>query len=322
MNALTIQNPVDVYQLETNYIKYAHDTVNAEKKFKREALFACQILQDNNYLMGIARSNPDSLKSAVYNLAALDLTLNPAEKKAYLIPRKGKVCLDISYIGLADLCVKAGMRFVQAEIVRENDAFEVTGIDSAPIHAYNPFSKDRGAITGAYCVVKTQHGDYLTEAMSIDEIYAIRNRSESFKKGSGPWKTDESEMIKKTVIRRASKLWPKGNGLIDKAVEALNQVEGIDFDQERTEQEQAAKEERERKKEQARAEREEKTALINEAKELYGDLVKIMNSREIGELMFNTFNISSFDKLINKSVQEARDVVERLKLEIMRGGNA
>ncbi len=45
--------------------------------------------------------------------------------------------------------------------------------------------------------------------MSIDEIFDIRGRSEAFKRGNGPWKTDEGEMIRKTVVMRAYKYWPK-----------------------------------------------------------------------------------------------------------------
>jgi recombination protein RecT len=33
-------------------------------------------------------------------VAAIGITLNPASKLAYLVPRDGMVCLDISYMGL------------------------------------------------------------------------------------------------------------------------------------------------------------------------------------------------------------------------------
>jgi recombinational DNA repair protein RecT len=67
--------------------------------------------------------------------------------------------------------------------------------------------------------------------MSIDECYAIRDRSEAFKKGSGPWKTDEGEMIKKTILKREYKTWPKTDKShrMDNAVEIINEHEGVDF---------------------------------------------------------------------------------------------
>jgi len=69
--------------------------------FNREAGFAIQILMNNPYLM---KADPLSVKDAVVNIALTGLTLNPALKYAYLVPRKVKsdlkCILDISYIGM------------------------------------------------------------------------------------------------------------------------------------------------------------------------------------------------------------------------------
>ncbi len=73
--------------------------------------------------------------------------------------------------------------------------------------------------------------------MPIEDIYAIRNRSMAWKrKQSGPWATDEKEMIRKTVVKQASKYWPKVERM-QEAVRHLNEEmgEGIDFEQERQE---------------------------------------------------------------------------------------
>lgn len=200
--------------------------------FEREAGFAIQVLQNNDYSLKAAAGNRQAVVDAVTNIAAIGISLNPAKKQAYLVPRKGKICLDISYIGLLDLAVASGsIKWGQADLVREHDVFETNGFDKAPKHAFNPFSKDRGEIVGAYVVVKTCDGEYLTTTMTIDECFAIRDRSEAWKSNqSGPWKTDPGEMIKKTVIKRAYKLWPKSDRL-DTAIHHLNTetAEGIDF---------------------------------------------------------------------------------------------
>lgn len=191
--------------------------------FEREAGFAIQILTAGDYIAKLAAGDRQSVVNAVTNIAAIGISLNPAKKQAYLVPRKGKICLDISYMGLIDLAVQAGsILWAQADLVYETDAFTLNGFDKPPTHSYNPFSKERGAMVGAYVVVKTGSGDYLTDCMSSDEIDAIKNRSESVKAGqSSPWKTDYGEMAKKTVVKRAYKYWPKSDRL-DQAIHHLN----------------------------------------------------------------------------------------------------
>ena len=204
--------------------------------FQREYEFALQILYANDYSRSLALQNPQSVCNAITNLAAIGLSLNPAKKQAYLVPRKGGICLDISYIGLSELAVASGsVRFVKAELVREADELVLQGIDKPPIHKFNPFGRDRGEIVGVYCVVKTIDGDFLTDTMAIDEVNAIRDRSEAWKawiskKKSCPWTTDPGEMIKKTIVKRASKMWPKTERL-DQAVHYLHTDggQGIDF---------------------------------------------------------------------------------------------
>lgn len=195
--------------------------------FEREAEFAIQTIQGNDYSMGIAVKNRQSVVNAVTNIAAIGISLNPAKKQAYLVPRDGKICLDISYIGLMDLAMATGsILWAQAELVYAHDSFALNGFDKPPTHSYNPFAKERGDIVGVYVVVKTADGDYLTTCMSRDDIDGIMNRSQSVKSGkSSPWKTDYGEMAKKTVVKRAYKYWPKTDRL-DKAIHHLNTDSG------------------------------------------------------------------------------------------------
>lgn len=209
---------------------------NNNLNFEVEAGFAVQQLEANDYLLSVAMNNRQSVINAVTNVAAIGISLNPARKQAYLVPRDKKVCLDISYIGLVDLATQSGsIVWAKAELVYEADSFQMGEPGTMPKHQFNPFSKDRGAVIGAYCVAKTPGGEYLCDAMSIDEINAIRDRSSAWKafqsKGvSCPWATDPGEMSKKTVIKRASKLWPK-NDRLNMAIQHLNVEldEGIEF---------------------------------------------------------------------------------------------
>lgn len=173
--------------------------VDRSINFEREAGFAIQILTSGDYIAKLAASDRQSVVNAVTNIAAIGISLNPAKKQAYLVPRKGKICLDISYMGLIDLAIDSGsIMWAQAALVHAHDAFALNGFDKPPTHSFNPFAKDRGEMVGAYVVVKMHSGDYLTECMSREEIDAIKNRSESVKAGkTSPWDTDYGEMAKK-----------------------------------------------------------------------------------------------------------------------------
>lgn len=240
----------------TNAVQKIYEVVNPLKNefeqvcsepsiaFKRESEFAMQIFANNDYLANVAVNNLVSVRSAIMNVSAIGISLNPAQKLAYLVPRDKKVCLDISYMGLMHIAQQSqAIKWCQSSIVRQNDNFQLTSIDTAPRHEYNAFAtqEQRGEIVGAYTVVKTEDGDYLTHTMPIADIHAIRDRSTAWKawiskKKSCPWVTDEEQMILKTVVKQAAKYWPRRERL-DKAIDYVNTEagEGIDFGSEQQE---------------------------------------------------------------------------------------
>ncbi|NHV08277.1 DNA recombinase [Cronobacter turicensis] len=189
----------------------------------KESQFAIQLFQKNNFLATTAINNPTSAQNAIINVAAIGITLNPASKLAYLVPRDGMVCLDISYMGLLHLAQSSGsIKWGQCKLVCANDTYESNGLDKAPTHKYNAFG-ERGEVVGGYCTVKTPDGDYLTEEMSLAEIKAVEATS---KAKNGPWKNFWEEMARKTIVKRASKYWPKAQRL-DNAIHLLNDDEGM-----------------------------------------------------------------------------------------------
>lgn len=290
---------------------------NAMIKFKSEALFAMQAMQKNEFLMTTAIRNQQSLKNAVLNVASIGLSLNPAEKQAYLVPRDGQVCLDISYIGLADLATQSGsVKWVQAKLVHQADTYEFQGMGKEPLHKYASFG-DRGPVVGVYCVALTHEGQYLVEEMSLEACHAIRNRSIAWvkKPNSGPWATDEGEMMKKTVIKRASKLWPKApkDNRLFKAIDVLNETEGINFEEEReriAEQKEAL---RLAAREKQQAERDEKDYLVNVAiKQIASDLTNGMTAQDKGKFMREHLGVSQYDHLNRLSNEELKALAEKL----------
>jgi len=217
--------------------------------FQKEKSYAIQLLDNNPYLLKVATESPKSLLSAMSNVASIGLSLNPAKKQAYLITRnvkvgpnqyKSRIFLDPSYMGLCDIGTGTGcVEWVQAEVVFANDKFELNGINQEPTHTRNPFSADRGDFVGAYCVAKLPSGEFLTTALSAEEINKIRDKSEAWKAainkgqkdGGGPWKDFPNEMRKKTVVRNAYKMWPKNTHFdrLAEAVQISNDNEGLEL---------------------------------------------------------------------------------------------
>ncbi len=198
-----------------------------EKIYRKEANFAMQILQSNGFATGVACKNPQSLIDAITNIASLGVTLNPAEKKAYLVPRGGKICLDISYMGLIDLAVRDGaIVFAQAQIVRATDGFRLNNFGEAPSHDFDCFASDneRGEIVGAYCVAKINSTDFIVETINVDDIKRAKKASTT----DNVWKSFYGEMVRKTVVKRASKYW-KGSAKLANAIEHLNIENGEGF---------------------------------------------------------------------------------------------
>lgn len=215
--------------------KWAVAIADAEQKFttiaaaggnlvtyQAEASFALQLVAGSEYLQ---KCSVESIRNAVINVASVGLTLSPAHKLAYLVPRDGKACLDISYIGLVKIATDSGaVAAVHATMVRANDKFEYIDAFAAPRHKYNPFhtAESRGDILGAYAVAKLTNGITQVETLSLEEIEKIRAVS---KAKNGPWKEWFEEMAKKSVIKRASKLWPRTDRM-SKAVQILDEHQG------------------------------------------------------------------------------------------------
>lgn len=234
MNAQTNQPVVqhDWNQaIEAAQAKFKQSTLD----FKQEQIFAVQLLINNPYAMKVARENPESLKLAMYNVAAVGLSLNPSQGLAYLVPRRvnrnepPRICLDISYRGLIAVGVDVGsILWAKSELVYEKDQFQYKGPAEKPAHIADPFDDDRGALRGAYCLAELPNGGFLVETMSIKEMNKIRDRSEAYKNGVGPWVDWEEQMRLKTVVKRASKWWPQAqaNPRLGSAINVLNDENG------------------------------------------------------------------------------------------------
>ena len=213
-------------------------TVHSSISIDAENNYAVQLLYKSDQAIKTAQSNPVSVQNAILNLSSIGISLNPALKHAYLVPRDGAICLDISYMGLMHLAQEIGsIEWGQAKIVYSNDTYESQGLNQQPTHKFNAFG-DRGEKVGVYCTVKLPSGDFLTEEMSAEEIAEVRKTSKSQHSSYSPWNTFEKEMWRKSVVKRASKYWPKsstgstGNRL-DTAIHVINEHEGLEDDRDK-----------------------------------------------------------------------------------------
>lgn len=216
--------------IKNRFIEIANDS-GYKGGYEKESYFAMQIMLKNDYLKGIAQKNVTSLQGAILNCATIGVTLNPAMKLAYLIPRGNEVIYELSYRGLIYLAIRdGGIRSAIAEVVKEDDDFLFKGKFEYPHHAYNPFAEGRENLKtiGAYCVARLPDGSVMTEVMSRAEIDKVKNCSTM--KDKTVWRTWSDEMDKKSVSKRGSKMWPACPSLAT-AIQFLNEENGEGFTQ-------------------------------------------------------------------------------------------
>ncbi len=197
--------------------------------FEKEKSYALQIFKKNPYLQ---KATFDSVLSAMANVANVGLTLNPALKLAYLVPRYNgqtrmlEVCLEPSYQGLVKLVTDTGSaKSLYAYLIREGDDFTHKLGTSVEID-HKPKFPASDKIIGVYAVAILADGTKQVEIMELKEIESIRERSESYKSYKAGkskqciWITDEGEMFRKTIIRRITKYLPKTE-MWDKIAKAI-----------------------------------------------------------------------------------------------------
>lgn len=218
-----------VYSVQANFEQAMPETM----AWKREADWACQMIAESDKLQ---KCDEASIRKSVYSVALTGLSLNPALKLAYLVPMGGKCTLFVSYKGLAKIVMDmGGVRNIVAELIYEGDKFAFQKGTNPRIEHEPRFQSNK--ILYAYAVAFFNDGTYQFEVMSYDELMKIKARSQSAKSGFSPWSTDESEMCRKTVIRRIVKYLPmtETTDRLDRytnAVEIENEQSGIDFEKE------------------------------------------------------------------------------------------
>lgn len=211
-----------------------------EKTFIREASFAIQAIDKNPTL---SKCDPNSIQLSVVNIAQIGLSLNPVNPTAYLVPRwdnkaKAYKCvLEPSYQGLVKLVTDTkSVISVYSHVVYKEDVFKIKLGTSYEIE-HEPKFKSK-EIEKVYAVGILPDGSKQIEVMDREDVYAIRDISESYKAymakkiSTCVWITNESEMWRKSVIKRLCKYLPKTDRweLLNKAIEIDNSDYTLDID--------------------------------------------------------------------------------------------
>lgn len=201
-----------------------------EQQFAREVNFAMQAMLNTPYLIDCAKAYPDHLIEAIKNVSLTGLSLNPELKLGYLVPYKGKVKFQASYMGKVDILIRTGVvKDIYADLVYTHDKFSMTkGTGGKLIHEPDVFAEDRGDLMGGYYYAVLTSGAEKYDAMPKSRIEEIKSRSEAVKKGKqSPWDTDFEEMARKTIVNWAFKFLPK-TGISDSMIKVLEVESQLD----------------------------------------------------------------------------------------------
>lgn len=190
-----------------------------EERFKA---FALAVMRDPN----LKDCDEQSKLIALSDCAKLGLYPDRHRGHVWLVPYGKKVTVIPGYQGYIELARRSGVvKTVHTDLVYASDVFRVWTDETGRhiIHEPDPFDENRGHPIGGYCVATLHDSPAQIETMSWKQIMDIKKRSAS---ASGPWKTDEHEMARKSVVRRARKYWPQSDELLELA-KYDNEVDGV-----------------------------------------------------------------------------------------------
>jgi recombination protein RecT len=193
-----------------------------QKEAVRELGFASQIISKSPTLQ---KCSTNSIIDSVVNASRANLTLNPALRLAYLIPREGLATLDISYMGLITVLKKSGgCKYVEAFVVYQDEDFQYNPasglIHHTPHFASSEAEQSNRKIIGCYSRAILPSNDVVFCFMPYWEIQKVKKFSKGSDNKWSAWTTWEEEMVKKSVIKRHFKTLVSGSEAAE-VVEAL-----------------------------------------------------------------------------------------------------
>ena len=215
-NAATLETVADAAGLVQ---KYATLLLGKERaaEFATHISIMCQ--KDKRF----KTAKPESLVSGMMACVKLDLMPNTPQQYVHLIPYEMprgsgqyQIQFQPGYKGLAELAYRSGtVAKIDAELVFPEDEFSVDlGTDRKLIHRYTikSLERDRTKASEAVCAYATailSSGEKSFYVLTNSEIKKIKDKAVKAIKDDTPWAAWEEEQIKKTVVKKFSKLLPQ-----------------------------------------------------------------------------------------------------------------
>lgn len=176
---------------------------------------------------GLQTATPASVLGSIMLAAQLKLEIGPALGHFYLTPRKDKgtqVCVPIvGYQGLIELAYRSGrVGKIETFLVRDGDKFDYgANSERGRFFDWSPADyDDNRPWTGAVVTAQIIGGATVWAYMPREKILARRPNGWE----RGPWKTNEEEMARKTLVREIAPYLPKSTEFAT-AVQVTRQVE-------------------------------------------------------------------------------------------------
>ena len=160
----------------------------------------------NSVVLAVANSDAlqacstASIISSALRAATLSLSVDPAIGQAYLVPFGKTATFQIGYKGLRDMAVRTNKyRFLNVSPVHEGERIEFNRITGAAEFVGDKLSdKVAGWVASFELINSFSKVIY----MSRDEIHEhAKKYSKGYDNPKGVWKTNESQMERKTVLR-------------------------------------------------------------------------------------------------------------------------
>jgi hypothetical protein len=177
-------NKVDV----DTYVKYVNHLKTAVNRDNAKLYLWATKISDEEYILLFEQAKE------------LGLTL---DGDTVTIENKGQVKLNFNYQAYKNLVlVKYPETVFDIQLVYQGDTFNFKKENGKVIYNHtinNPFDNNK-KIVGAYCIIKNRCGEFI-EIMNEKEILKCKNCA----KTKNIWEAWESEMYKKTIIKRSCK---------------------------------------------------------------------------------------------------------------------